>query len=64
MERGYLVITVTAPKGTEALTFQCFVAETEEWASRLQVDLKSLRDRHGMRRIELEKQWDTGGSAE
>jgi hypothetical protein len=61
MNLGYMVFIVIAPKGAEALGGQCFVADTEQGAVCLQTNLKSFRERHGMRRLEIENQGTWGG---
>jgi hypothetical protein len=59
-----MVIIVIAPKGAEALGGQCLVTDTEQGTTRLQANLKTFRERHGMQRLSLEKQGDMGGGTE
>ena len=56
-----MVIVVIAPKGAEALSGQCLVADTEQGTARLQANLKTFREQHGMQRLGLETQGDLGG---
>jgi hypothetical protein len=53
MDSGYMVIVVISPKGAEALSGQCLVADTEQGTARLQANLKTFRERHGMQRLSL-----------
>jgi hypothetical protein len=47
MERGHIFISIAAPAATEGITFQCFVANTEEGGERLRAGFRALRERLG-----------------
>jgi hypothetical protein len=63
MERGYFFLVVTAPVGTEEITFQSFEATSEEGGKQLCANLKSWRERHGipLLRTGFTTQEDFGG---
>lgn len=53
MERGYVVVIMTAPASSEELVAQCLAANSEAAGKELQAGLKAWRERHGFTRLEV-----------